>query len=345
MALKRVTMQEIADACGLSRNTVSKVFNGRGTVQEATRNLVITTARRLGYYTFAAEGTTDGKGGGNIALLTQHKLLSHNFGSVFLTSFTDQISRLGYTMQMYEVSPEELVQRRLPSFLDLETTAGFLGIELFDRDYIGMVCSLGIPTVFVDAFPHANKTLIQCDYVSMENITSETAIVEHAIACGAKRLGFVGDINHCNSFHERWLGFCAALAEADMAPDPKLCILEKDSDLYGKTSWLLEQLEAMPTLPDTFVCANDFLAIRLMTALKTRGLSIPGDVMVLGFGGSVDSTIVEPALTTARIPSTEIGRLAGSILARRIQEPELPFCWTYVKTTPIWGDSTRRLPR
>ena len=345
MALKRVTMQEIADACGLSRNTVSKVFNGRGVVQEATRNLVINTAKELGYYQFATEGTADDKSGGNIALLTQHKVLSHNFGSVFLTSFTDQISRLGYTMQMYEVSPEELMHKRLPSLLNLDQTVGFLGIELFDRDYIDMVCSLGIPTVFVDGFPHAGETLIQCDFVSMENVTSETAIVRHAIDCGAKRLGFVGDINHCNSFYERWLGFCAALAEAGMKPDRNLCVLEKDSDLYGDTNWLLERLDELTALPDTFVCANDFLAIRLMTALKAKKLSIPNDVMVVGFGGSTEASVVEPPLTTARIPSTEMGRLAGTILSKRSQEPELPFCWTYVKTTPIWGGSTRPLPR
>ena len=41
MALKRVTMQDIADACSLSRNTVSKVFNGRGSVPEATRKQVL----------------------------------------------------------------------------------------------------------------------------------------------------------------------------------------------------------------------------------------------------------------------------------------------------------------
>ena len=40
MAVKRVTMQDIADACGLSRNTVSKVFNGRGSVPEATKRLI-----------------------------------------------------------------------------------------------------------------------------------------------------------------------------------------------------------------------------------------------------------------------------------------------------------------
>ena len=65
MALKRVTIQQIADACGLSRNTVSKVFNNRGAVPEATKKAVIQKAQELGYYQLPEEGHTapaDGQG-------------------------------------------------------------------------------------------------------------------------------------------------------------------------------------------------------------------------------------------------------------------------------------------
>ena len=48
MAFKRITMQDIADACGLSRNTVSKVFNGRGTIPEITKQIVLKKAEELG---------------------------------------------------------------------------------------------------------------------------------------------------------------------------------------------------------------------------------------------------------------------------------------------------------
>ena len=51
MPNKRVTMQDIADACGLSRNTVSKVFNGRGAVPAGTRDLILRKAAELGYGT------------------------------------------------------------------------------------------------------------------------------------------------------------------------------------------------------------------------------------------------------------------------------------------------------
>ena len=341
MALKRITMQEIADACGLSRNTVSKVFNGRGSVPESTKSLVIAKARELGYYQYSLDDEPGERSSGTIALLTQHKLLSHNFGAFFITSFTDRISRAGYTMQMYEVSPEELAQRRLPPLLDLERTSGILGIELFDRAYIEMVCSLNKPTVFVDGYPRASKVLLQCDFVSMENITSEMTIVGRMVSNGARRIGFVGDIKHCNSFYERWLGFSAALGEAGIPVDRDLCILKEDGEYYGDTEWLLEQLAAMPSIPDAFACANDYLAIHLMTALRRLGLSVPDDVMLTGFDGSMEASLIEPSLTTALIPSKEIGRIAAILLTERMRQPDFPYHWTNVTTTPIWGDSTR----
>ena len=105
--------------------------------------------------------------------------------------------------------------------------------------------------------------------------------------------------------------------------------------------WLLGKLAAMPELPDAFVCANDYLAIHLMTALKKMELSIPADIMISGFDGSMEAALVDPPLATAQIPSVEIGRLAAAILSERIRSPGGLFCWTNVKTTPIWGKSIR----
>ena len=51
--------------------------------------------------------------------------------------------------------------------------------------------------------------------------------------------------------------------------------------------------------------------------------------------------VIEPSLTTAKIPNTEIGTLAAGILARHIQKEDFPFAITYMKTMPIFGHSTR----
>lgn len=346
MAYKRVTMQDIADACGLSRNTVSKIFNDRGAVPEETRAKVYQKARELGYLqgleTAPAASEAAGK---SIALLTCNLPTEYHFCTVFVPAFAERLSALGYTLMVYKITPEELHSCALPERMSLEQTAGILAIELFDRDYMDMLCGLGLPVTFVDAYAGASGTLMRCDFLSMENIASTMAITNHMIGMGVTRLGFVGDITHCNSFQERWVGFSMAAVRAGLKLDRRQSILEEDINPYTDADWLYGQLTRMAALPEGFVCGNDLLAIRLMTALKRMGVSIPGDVMVAGFDGQPQAAVVEPALTTAYIPSAEIGRCAADLLYSRIQNGERPFRSVYVNTTPIFRASTDRTAR
>ena len=343
MAVRRVTMQNIADACGLSRNTVSKIFNDRGAVPEATRRMVLERAQALGYGQLPEEPAKPDVRRQNIALFTSHlPSEDYHFGTFFVPALAGQLSRAGYTLMMVELSEEDLRLRRLPVRLSTEQIAGVLGIELFNREYVDMLCSQGLPTILIDAYTGADAAVLNFDLISMENTAGTVALARHLIGVGARHIGFIGDANHCNSFHQRWMGLVSALADANLTLDRSMCILDRDGPQYSDPAWILERLQAMPALPDAFMCANDFIALHLMTALKQMGLSIPGQVMVAGFDGSPQSVVVEPALTTVQIPSADIGRIAADILMDRIEHPDRPYCATYVKTTPILRASTSR---
>lgn len=346
--IKRVTMQDIADACGLSRNTVSKIFNGRGSVPDSTRDFVLSKAQELGYHQLGeAEGSATApmvSSSRNIALLTHSKPLNHSFGSLFITNFTDEICRSGYNLKVFEISQEDYAVNKLPDHFLVSEISGIIAIELFDRDYTQMLCSLGIPVMLIDSYVCAPSDLMRCDLVYMENYASTIAMTSCMIAAGAKRLGFIGDINHCSSFRERWNGFRTAIDNAELTLDRSVCILADDAEPYGEVDWLISKLNAMPCLPDGFVCANDFLAIRIIQALRGKGISVPEKVMVTGFDGSPEAEVVSPSLTTAQIPSAQIGRISADMLLERIASPRLPYRCTFLKTTPIFRESTRCIP-
>ncbi len=343
MAIRRITIQDIADACGLSRNTVSKVFNNRGAVQEPTRQLVLRKAMELGYYQLAHEEAVQQElHMQNIALLTRQMPVDYHFGTFMIPSFAAQLSREGYTLMMQEISEEELRRLALPAHINPDQTAGILCIELFDRRYINWLLSLGLPLLLVDGPFNATTDAMNCDRISMENLASTMALVDHVISKGARKIGFVGDPNHCSSFHERWFGFRSALEGAGLPLNRALCILDGDESPYGDAGWLSARLLQMPQLPDALICVNDFIAIRVMTALKQLGVAIPGQVMVAGFDGTAQATVVEPALTTVQIPGIEIGRIAADMLLNRIANPCRPPISVYAKTTPIWRESTNR---
>lgn len=346
MAFHRVTMQDIADACGVSRNTVSKVFNGRGLVQEETRELILQKAQELGYAqlpALEAANKTDPNPQQfkTITVLAQSNPLNHSFGSLLIKAFTDQICRSGYTVQLYELSADELQNRQLPPHISMQTTAGILGIELFDKEYIDMICHLGIPTLFIDGYLDANRSIIHCDHISMENIAATITVVDHLIAAGARKLGFVGDPEHCNSFHERWDGFTAALKQADLPLDPRFCMLYPDGSPFWITDWVVDRLSEMEELPDAFVCANDYHAINIMKALKRMGIRIPEQVMVTGFDNSSESNFIDPNLTTVDLSAKEIGLMAADFLHKRILDPTRSYTFTYIQSKPIFRESTR----
>lgn len=55
----------------------------------------------------------------------------------------------------------------------------------------------------------------------------------------------MGDPLHCNSFHQRWQGFCDALDEAGLALDKGLCMIEEDSPLYSDEDWLAKWFQGL----------------------------------------------------------------------------------------------------
>lgn len=349
MAARGTTMQDIARACGLSRNTVSKVFNGSATVREATRQAVLEKARELNYRQLAPGPDEDEEkperrpSNRSVAVFTTFMPSASHFGSLFISAFANRLTRAGYNILMYEITPEELRSRRLPESFALHQTAGILGIELFDRDYSDFVCELRLPAIFADTYACADFSAMGADVISMENTACLIQMTEKLIASGARRLGFLGDRGHCASFYERWSGFRAALDRAGLPYREDLCVLEKDGSPYDNSAWLAEQLERMPELPDAFVCANDYLAIHLMRTLKKKGVRIPEDIMIAGFDGSPESAFVDPPLTTVQIPSSDMGTIAAGILLERMENPTLPYRRTYLQTKPIWRKTTRRI--
>ena len=341
MPAKKVTMQDIADACGLSRNTVSKVFNGRGAVPPETQALVMKKAEELGYGSPVNTVLSQSGHSKSIALLTSSMPKDTHFGTSLLTPFTDQISRSGYSLKIYEISGEELKRKVLPTRFSAEQTAGIVCIELFDKEYLDMICSLGIPAVVFDGPAGSGSSLMNCDFITMESIASILAIMRRLISLGATRIGFVGDRDHCDSFYERWYGYCVGLRNSGLSQDDQICILAPDHSPYNDVGWLVSQLDQMPALPDAFVCANDYLAIHLISALKRKGAAIPDQVMVTGFDGSAQSALVDPPLTTVEIHGREMGILAANVLLNRIANPGFPYFSTRVRTTPIWRESIR----
>ena len=133
---KRITVQDIADELGLSRNTVSKAINNTGNISPETKNLIFQKAAELGYKQFALLQSGSSEAGQvsnkEIALFTRSVPSSQHLSSTLLDSFQKKISLKGYRLTIYILRDDVISSCSLPDNFNEESTDAILILELFD---------------------------------------------------------------------------------------------------------------------------------------------------------------------------------------------------------------------
>lgn len=350
----KVTIQDIADALGVSRNTVSKAINNTGVLADATRDRVLKKAQEMGYKQFSymniseinkSAPVSDREEQREIALFMGNFVGTSHFASTMLDKFQRELAQLGYSLTMYRVIGEEIKGLRLPVSFKPERTAGIACIEIFDHAYCRMLCELDIPLLLIDSPADGFDKPLEADRLYMDNQTEIYRFVKEMIQRGKEQIGFVGEYMHCQSFYERYMSYRGAMYAAGLRCPEEYCLIESRPDVEHydareNQSYLVEKFRKMKKLPDVLICANDAVALDVMQALKCLNYSVPGDVYLCGFDDSPESRVVTPSLTTIHIHSQAMGLSAVQLLISRIQEPSLNYRAMYVETNLIFREST-----
>lgn len=346
----KVTIQDIASELQLSRNTVSKAINNTGVLADATREKILRKAAEMGYKQFAylplfQEGAAKTAGLSilpsdkrEIAMLTTQFLSSSHFSSMMLDRFQSEIDHLHSGMTIHRISPIELKEKKLPSSLDIQRTAGIICFEVFDYDYAQMLCDLDVPLLFVDTPVMDMRPPLKADRLYMENRIEIQNAVAHMVQRGKKRISFAGDKNHCQSFFERYMAYKDAVEYFGLTEGLSTCAMPSGQQNYPVS--LYETIRRFKTMPDAFVCANDFVAMDLVKALNELGYSVPDDIWVCGFDDSQEASYFSPHLTSIHIHGQIMGYTAANLLMTRIEEPSLNYRTVYTETNLILREST-----
>lgn len=343
----KVTIQDIANELQLSRNTVSKAINNTGTLADATREKILRKAAEMGYKQFAylplfQEETKepshpDGKR--EIAMLTTCFLSNSHFSSMMLDRFQSEIHHLHYCLTIHRISPAELTARSLPASFDKERTAGIICFEVFDYDYAQMLCGQGIPLLFVDTPVTTLKPQMKADRLYMDNRVEIQNFVQMMVQRGKKRIAYVGDIWHCQSFYERYIAYKEAMEWLGLGDNLKYSILESAKE--GEYDRMVKRkLQSFDQLPEVILCSNDFSAMDVTRALRSMGHSVPEDVWLCGFDDSQEASFMTPKLTSIHIHGQIMGFTAADLLMTRIKEPSLNYRTVYTETNLILREST-----
>ncbi len=345
----KVTLQDIADALGVSRNTVSKAINNTGVLAESTRQKVLEKAIEMGYKQFSyANSISDikspsiakAKASGEIALFTGSFLNNSHFASTMLDKFQHEISLLGYSLSMHRVDSNNIEDLSLPISFRKDNTKAIVCIEMFNHPYCEMLCSLGFPVLMIDAPVASYWKPLNADILLMDNFTSIYTVINEMSKKGITKIGFVGQVTHCRSFYERFVAYREALYINNLPFDDSLCLTEVHNHDANYKSYVYKALEKMREIPQMFICANDFVAIDLLYGLRKMGIDCPRDIKLFGFDDSPESKIMTPLLSTSHIHSQIIGYSAAKLVMSRIEEPDLNYRITYTETDLIYREST-----
>lgn len=313
---KRVTMDDVAQAAGVSLMTVSRVVNNKDDVSEATRKNVLQVIEKLQY-----RPSSIARG-----LATQHTgtlgVVVPDIANPFFASMVRSAEEEAYAKD-YSVflgNTNEDIQRELTVLQSLE-----------DNQVDGLVlCSSRLPeeTLFdiLSKFPSVVLVFRRCNDKAIGAITLDDQLggkmaTEHLINSGHSNIGLIAGPPISMSTLGRIAGYKSALQEAGIAINDEWIRFGSPVIVSGEKV-AHDLLLDYPELTALF-CHNDLVAFGAIQACGGLGLRVPEDIAIIGYDDILLSALVTPSLTTLHIPRSDIGSQAMRMLLNQISDVSL----------------------
>lgn len=149
------------------------------------------------------------------------------------------------------------------------------------------------------------------------NYEGAYAATRYLIEAGHQRVAFVDSQQRWPNIDRRWQGYSAAMHEAGLAQH--ITAASSPDWTAEGGAYATEQLLRQPNRPSALLAASDMLAIGAMSTVKAHGLHIPNDMAIIGFDDWEFTRFLDPPLSTIRLPAQELGRQAAQLLIGHLQ--------------------------
>jgi LacI family transcriptional regulator len=313
---KRVTRKEVAERAGVSVAVVSYVVNdGPRPVTPETRAKVEMAIEELGYVPSELARGLRLQQSSTIGLMTP------DFTNPVYGEKAEAIQEVclpnGYLMLfVYSGNNPEREKKLLHMFRAMHVDGVIM--QPLTSDPLGVIRPLQQVNTPVVLLQH-DCCGVPC--VVLADVQGGQLATQHLLDLGHRRVGLVkGRLPSAARAEERLIGYRQTLEAAGIEPDPALVIASDVTQNGGYQA--MQQLLALPQPPTAVFCHNDVLALGAMHATQAAGLSIPGDISVVGFDDTAGSAHLAPPLTTIRFSRKEMGRQAATILFQAIEQGE-----------------------
>jgi LacI family transcriptional regulator len=309
----------VARRSGVSIATVSRVLNGTARVSDEARERVLAEAAALEYVPSAAARTLVTRRSQILGIVLNtgddHPDIGHPFFQDVLAGLKHEAGDLGYDLLVFAAyRPKEFLRRALHHRVD---GLILMGVDRHEPE-LARLLERRIPAVAVDL----DVTGERVGFVTSDNVAGARLAVRHLHALGHRRIATVTGPPRLPPGGDRLQGYrgeLVALGIGEREDDVR------EGDFYAESGYREGQaLLGVADRPSAVFAASDMMALGVIRAARQLGLSVPGDLAVVGFDDAPLAAHADPPLTTVRQDKFGIGGAAATALVGMIESEAAP---------------------
>lgn len=313
-----MTIKDIAERCGVSVSTVSRVLNNHPDVSSAVRDRVLKVIDEVHYVPNSSARDLVKTQADDIGLVIRGA--GNPFYTEVVPMMEHAIRRAGYTLVMHQIPSEddevragaELVRsKRLKGLVLLGGRFDYSEEQLKVLDVPFVCCTYG---------NHFGKlAATQYSSVTIDDLNEAKRAVGHLVGQGHSKIAILLGSTCDSSISElRYRGYCQALKEAGIKLDEELVQETGNFSMEAAYQGMAKLLKRRDDFTAVFVIA-DSMAMAAMRAIHDAGKSVPGDISVIAIDGIPMSAYSVPALTTLVQPKKDMGEEPVRLLLDMIE--------------------------
>ena len=313
--MTRPTIKSIASHLGISHATVSMALRDNPLVKEQTRERIKKVASELGYIPNGIAQAMRYRHASTLGVIVGN--MGNSFTGMIVEAIESEAQERGYRCLICQTheSPAELEEEI--RVLEKHRVAGLI-IQVLDFDNSAELYRRALRPILPRVFCDGEVPGFRASCVLSDSRNIGFLAAEHLIGLGHRRIAWLQGPDR--NARERYKGFCRAMEAASLRPDDDLAVIGGWGFEEGARAAAEVLARGKPFTG--LIASSDPVAVGAIKILNEAGLSVPGDVSVIGAGNHDFARFVTPTLTSIEQWPGEIGRRSVSLLLDHIAAPD-----------------------
>jgi LacI family transcriptional regulator len=304
------TISDVAALAGVSTATVSRVLNGKSTVDPALAERVAGAVAELGYTPNGLARSLRRRETAVLALIISD--VENPFFTAIARGVEDMAQAAGFSVMLCNSDENTAKERRYVEVAAQERLAGVIMSPTTRDSDVEPLIAQRTPIVTIDR----RLDSVDCDAVLVDSHTAARNAVRHLVSQDYQRIGCIAGPPGVTTADERLDGYREGLRQAGRKYSAKWvrrCEFRETGGYEAAT-----QLLTRPDRPDALLVSSSTMAVGVLQAMAGLGLRSGRDVGIVSFDEAPWATLILPALTVVAQPAYAMGRLAARLLLDRI---------------------------